>query len=137
MATKLQTLHPTSKREAIFDLSGIDEAGLYLLMTEVEAKLPLKYLKDVSLEQELVRQLRMTQLLQIDVIDDPDVPANQRAQTANAVAAILHNLAKLQTEVYTSERLKTIEAILIETLKTLPEEQQRRFMEEYVERLSE
>ena len=137
MATKLQTLHPTSKREAIFDLSGIDEAGLYLLMTEVEAKLPLKYLKDVSLEQELVRQLRMTQLLQIDVIDDPDVPANQRAQTANAVAAILHNLAKLQTEVYTSERLKTIEAILIETLKTLPEEQQRRFMEEYVERLAE
>lgn len=137
MATKLQTLHPTSKREAIFDLSGIDEAGLYLLMTEVEAKLPLKYLKDVSLEQELVRQLRMTQLLQIDVIDDPEVPANQRAQTANAVAAILHNLAKLQTEVYTSERLKTIEAILIETLKTLPEEQQRRFMEEYVERLSE
>lgn len=137
MATKLQTLHPTSKREAIFDLSGIDEAGLYLLMTEVEAKLPLKYLKDVSLEQELVRQLRMTQLLQIDVIDDPDVPANQRAQTANAVAAILHNLAKLQTEVYTSERLKTIEAILIETLKTLPEEQQRRFMEEYVERLTE
>ena len=91
----------------------------------------------MSLEQELVRQLRMTQLLQIDVIDDPDVPANQRAQTANAVAAILHNLAKLQTEVYTSERLKTIEAILIETLKTLPEEQQRRFMEEYVERLAE
>lgn len=137
MATKLQTLPPASKREAIFDLSGIDESGLYLLMTEVEAKLPLKYLKDVSLEQELVRQLRMTQLLQIDVIDDPEVPANQRAQTANAVAAILHNLAKLQTEVYTSERLKTIEAILIETLKTLPEEQQRRFMEEYVERLSE
>lgn len=124
-----------NRREAIFDLSDIDENGLYFLMTEVEAKLPVKYLKDISLEQELVRQLRVTQLLQADVIEDPDVPANQRAQTANAVAGILANLSKLQVEIYTSDRLKRIESILIEAVKKLPADAQRQFLEDYAEML--
>lgn len=124
-----------NRREAIFDLSDIDENGLYFLMTEVEAKLPVKYLKDISLEQELVRQLRVTQLLQADVIEDPDVPANQRAQTANAVAGILANLSKLQVEIYTSDRLKRIESILIEAVKMLPADAQRQFLEDYAEML--
>lgn len=124
-----------NRREAIFDLSDIDENGLYFLMTEVEAKLPVKYLKDINLEQELVRQLRVTQLLQADVIEDPDVPANQRAQTANAVAGILANLSKLQVEIYTSDRLKRIESILIEAVKMLPADAQRQFFEDYAEML--
>ena len=124
-----------NRREAIFDLSDIDENGLDFRMTEVEAKLPVKYLKDISLEQELVRQLRVTQLLQAAVIEDPDVPANQRAQTANAVAGILANLSKLQVEIYTSDRLKRIESILIEAVKKLPADAQRQFLEDYAEML--
>jgi hypothetical protein len=40
-------------------------------------------------------------------------------------------LSELQIEVYVSERLKQIQAILVETLKTLPKEQQKAFLVEY------
>lgn len=49
----------------------------------------------------------------------------------NAVAASLATLAKLQGDTYTSERLKKIEQILIETLQTLPYEAQEAFLTKY------
>ena len=73
----------------------------------------------------------VVQNLQRETLRDNSVPANQKAQTSNAVAATLATLSKLQTEMYTSERLKKIEQVLIETLQTLPQETQAAFLDTY------
>lgn len=122
---------PNPFKRAIFDLTHYNELELLDLRNQIDQKLPVKSLKDLSMERELVLQLVMVQNLQRDVLGEDGVPANQKAQTAGAVAASLATLAKLQIEVYTSERLKQIEQILIDTLQTLPVEAQERFLKAY------
>ena len=113
------------------DLENMPLAERLELRTRIEKSLPVKDLKDVDLSRELVLQMLSTQELQADVMSDGDVPANQKAQTANAVATILGNLIKLQSEVYTSERLKKIEQVLVATISLFPETLARVFFEEY------
>lgn len=120
-----------------FDLQDLGEDDLYLLHAEIEALLPAKHLKDMSLEREMVVQLRRMQALQTAVMADRGTPANQRAQTANAVASILKDLGQLQQALYTSERLKDIEKALAKAIKTLPMETQKQFIEEYKGSLEE
>lgn len=114
-----------------YELEGLDVEDLIRLRQEVDKRLPLQSLRDLNMEKELLLQLLTAQQLQRDVLADQDVPANQRAQTVNAVAAALSTIAKLQVEVHTSERLKKIEQVLIDTLQTLPLEAQERFLEGY------
>jgi hypothetical protein len=118
------------------NLDGMPVAELLALRAGIDEKLPVKDLADVDLNRELVLQMLQTQKLQRDVLEDEDTPANQRAQVANAVAAIINNLVKLQSEVYTSERIKKIEQALIQTLQTLPSEAQRAFFVEYEKALA-
>jgi len=113
------------------DLSGMPVDELLELRALIDEKLPVKDLADVDLNRELVLQMLATQRLQSDVLKDEDTPANQRAQVANAVSAIIAQLVKLQTEVYTSERLKRIEGYLIESLHQLPLPAQAKFLELY------
>jgi hypothetical protein len=113
------------------DLTGMPVDELLELRAQIEQRLPVKQLKDLNLEQELVLQLLTSQQLQRDVLQDDEIPANQRAQCLNAVAAIIAQLVKLQTEVYTSERLKRIEGYLIESLRQLPLQGQAKFLELY------
>lgn len=113
------------------DLTGMPVDELLELRVQIEQRLPVKQLKDLNLEQELVLQLLTSQQLQRDVLQDDEIPANQRAQCLNAVAAIIAQLVKLQTEVYTSERLKRIEGYLIESLVELPKPAQEVFMARY------
>lgn len=116
-------------------LDKLELQDLLALRALIDEKLPVKSLKDLNIEQELTLQLLSVQGLQRDVLTDDDTPANQKAQTANAVAAALATLAKLQIEVYNSERLKRVEQVLIETLQTLPPEAQEAFLQLYEERL--
>lgn len=101
------------------------------LRKEIDQRLPTSSLNDLNLEKELVLQLLTVQKLQREVLAEADIPANQKAQTVNAVAANLATLAKLQTEVYTSERLKKVEQVLIEALQTLPTSAQEEFLAHY------
>ena len=73
--------------------------------------------------------------MQNDVIDDDDTPANQKAQVANSLSAALVNLVKLQGDVHSSERMKRIESILIDTLKDLPVEAVEAFLANYEQAL--
>lgn len=113
------------------NLTGMPVAELLELRAQIDEKLPVKDLSDVDLNRELVLQMLQTQRLQSDVLKDDETPANQRAQVANAVAAIIAQLAKLQTEVYTSERLKRIEQVVIEAVRSMPLEQQANWMAGY------
>lgn len=136
----LEDLPPRSGGEPIvkvkraphdFDLTGLDPDQLLGLRNGIDQLLPVKLLKDVNLQQELVLQLLTIQRLQNETMTDDEVPANQKAQVAGHVAGALGVLGKLQVEVYSSERLKKIEAVLIEVLKTLPTEAQETFLTAY------
>jgi len=116
-------------------IGTLNEVELIQLRAEIDKMLPTKALVDLNLERELVLQLITVQNLQHTTLSDENVPANQQAQTANTVAAALATLSKLQAEVYTSERVKRLEQILIESLNTLPKEAQETFLDLYEERL--
>lgn len=111
--------------------AGLPEEQLLDLRVHLDALLPVRRLKDVNMEVELVRQLSVVHRLQREVISDDNTPANQKAQVAGQVANVLAVLSKLQVEVHSSERLKEIEAILIECLQELPTDTQERFFTAY------
>lgn len=125
-------LQPTSPHS---DLANMAVDELLEMRRQIETLLPVKDIKDLNLSRELVLQVQALQALQQRVLSDGEAPANQQAQVANSLSAALVNLVKLQTDVYTSERMKVIEAILVETLKTLPIEAQREFLDAYEEAL--
>lgn len=104
---------------------------LLSLKADIERRLPARSIKDINLSHELVLQFLAAQELQNMVAKDDETPANQKAQTLNATAAVLGQIAKLQSEIYTSERLKSIEAKLVEALNKLPKDLQLHFLEVY------
>ena len=85
-------------------------------------------LGDINLEHELMSQYAKVKKLQTDVLIDDSVPANQRAQVANAVASTL------QLDLDRESKLKLMEGCLIEAIKMLPEETKVAFFEEYERR---
>lgn len=115
----------------IAQLEHMDPEDLLALRAAIDQKLPVRSLKDIDLANELVIQLQVVKKLQSDVMSDDEIPANQRAQCAGAVGSVLVALAKLQNETFDSERLKVVEGILIETMRTLPTEQQETFLTSY------
>ena len=132
-------LIPKISRQGV-DLASYDDEQLIELRAEIDELLPAKRLKDINLEEELVRQLALVQKLQRDVLRDDDfegegTPANQKAQCAGAVANVLAVLSKLQVEVYSSERMKRAESILVETITTLPHDTQVTFLDLYESKL--
>lgn len=88
-------------------------------------------LGDINLEHELMSQYAKVKKLQTDVLIDDSVPANQRAQVANAVASTLQQLIKMQTEFYTAERFRSIENLMIAYMKKLPLADAQNFLDEY------
>lgn len=112
-------------------LGQMDIAELLLLRAEIDVLLPATALKDMDLEEELVIQYQTLKSMQKDVLDDESIPANQRAQVANAVGSTLQSLMKMQSDVYSSERFKKLETSLIHLLNEWPEDQTLKFFERY------
>jgi len=79
-------------------LESMSLQSLLELRARIDEALPATALKDLDLEQELVIQYQTLKALQKRVLDDDEVPANQRAQVANSVGATLQNLGKMPTE---------------------------------------
>lgn len=108
-----------------FDINALLRAR-----AEIDARLPASKLADLDLETEVVLQYQQTKQLLLDVLGGSS-PANQKAQVANSCASILDQLIKMQARLYSAERLKAIEAALIKTLKTLPQDTQEAFFVQY------
>jgi hypothetical protein len=113
------------------DLEKMDVGQLLDLRQRIEALLPARKLADIDLEQEIVLQYLAAQALMQKTSIAVDIPANQKAQVQNSCASILDQLLKMQTRIYSAERMKAIEQVLIKVLKTLPEEAQRQFFHDY------
>lgn len=118
------------------DVGAMPLDQLLELRNRIEQQLPAKDLSDMDLKRELVLQVLALQQLQAAVINDEETPANQKAQVANSLSAALTTLVKLQADVLTTERLKKIEAILIEVINEQPPELQEAFLRMYNERLT-
>jgi hypothetical protein len=104
---------------------------LLRLKADVERRLPARSIKDINLSSELVLQFLAAQELQNQVLKDDVTPANQKAQTLGATAAVLGQISKMQSEIYSTERLKVIESKLIEALNQLPADLQQQFLSVY------
>ena len=98
---------------------------------EIRACLPPVKLEEMNLEEELLLQYHSLRTLQTNVLTDETLPLNQRAQVANSVVSTLDRLVQAQSEVYSQERFKDIENILIRHLKKLPEDVAEAFLLDY------
>ena len=62
---------------------------------------------------------------------DDQVPPNQVAQVFNTISAILKEIVKMQTELHNAERVKKLEAAMIQAIKLAPLESQQAFLVQY------
>ena len=120
-----------SQERAPFVWSALPVSLLVKYRDEILQNLPPTELDKFNMEQELLLQYHCVRELQNEVISDDTIPPNQRAQVANSVASVLNKIAELQTEVYTSERFKNIENLLVRTLSKLPEDLAAEFLDQY------
>ena len=120
-----------SQERAPFVWSALPVSLLVKYRDEILQNLPPTELDKFNMEQELLLQYHCVRELQNEVISDETIPPNQRAQVANSVASVLNKIAELQTEVYTSERFKNIENLLVRTLSKLPEDLAAEFLDQY------
>lgn len=114
-----------------FRWEALPVATLLRYLDEIRAALPYNSLVDMDMERELILQFQAVRTLQNTILDDESVPANQKAQVANSVASVLGSIAELQNKIYSSERFKRIETLLIRHLNKLPEDVAAVFLEDY------
>ncbi len=131
VSTPVDAPAPDKRAPNDFDFDGLALDQLLTLRGEIEKRLPAVALKDLNMEKELVLQFLAAQSLQARVTSDDRVAANQKAQVANSLAASLATLAKFQTEVHSSERMKRVEIALIDAVNLLPLEAKVSFMDAY------
>lgn len=112
-------------------IAGLDLNGLLELRGRIDERLPARSLADLDLEEEVLLQFARTKQLYDDVVASKDTPANQKAQVANSCSAILEQLVKMQGKIYSAERMKAIEGAIIRTLRSFPDDVQKRFFETY------
>lgn len=121
-----------NKRERqAFDVSLLTTSELLNLRSRIDEALPPMKLGELNLEEELVRQFQTVRALQTETLEDKYVEANKKATVASACAATLGQIVKLQTDLYTAERFKAIEGLLIRTIRKLPLEVVEEFLNEY------
>ena len=88
-------------------------------------------LKSLDLDAELYNAYAKAKNYLADAQSDDQVPTNQLAQLMNTISAILKEIVKMQTDLYNAERVKKLEAAMIDALKLAPKEAQDAFFEEY------
>jgi hypothetical protein len=117
------------------DVSLLTVEEILAFRAQLEAHLPARGLRDMDLAKELVIQVLALQVMQQKALEDEDTPVNQLAQAANSLSAALINLVKLQNDVYSSERFKKVEDVLIRLVQGMAPGMQEEFITAYEEAL--
>ena len=110
---------------------------LLRLREEIDKLLPPLSIAEMNLEQEMVLQYHTLRTVQNDIMDDEEIPLNQRAQLASTCSAQLARLMQLQQEIFTSERIKAMERVLTKLLKAWDKDQAEKFLAEYEKALED
>lgn len=120
--------HETSPgRKTPIGLSAYSEKELLDLRNQIDDYLQIGHIGALDIGQEIMVQLRTLKILQNEAINDDETPMNQKAQTANAVSALIKELVKSRSKLYDAERSKQIEDMTIEAMKDAPEEAKQQF----------
>jgi hypothetical protein len=127
----LKTSAHSLPKDSKTTLEDLDLVELEQLHEQISRLLPNRSLSDLNLESELLSQFDRIKQLQEDTLTDSDIPPNQRAQVASQVASTLQQLIKMQVELQLDEKLKKMEAALIEALMLLDEDARATFFTEY------
>lgn len=98
---------------------------------EIREHLPPTSLSKMNMEEELLLQFHTLNMLQTEVINNTASEVREKVQVANAVTTSISKVMALQVELYSSERFKAVELLLIRVLKDLPEESAAKFIEGY------
>lgn len=125
-----ETLVPV-KRESPLKWRSYTDSELIRFRDEITACLPPLSLAEMNMEEQLLLQYHALRSVQNEVFGDSEIPVNQQAQIANSVSGVLSKLAEKQQEIYTSERLKKIESVLIALMKEQPTELAEAFLTQY------
>jgi hypothetical protein len=126
----------TGLKASEIDVESMALADRLALHARLEASLPATSLRNVSLEKTLVLQLLTAQELQKAVLEDEAATPTHKSQVTNTLSGVIDTLSKLQIKLFASERMKEIEAVLIDTVNEhMTPEQQHFFIEEYKRRL--
>ena len=116
---------------------GLEDYDLHGTPAPQQMVLPADYLpergslKSLDLDAELYNAYAKAKNYLADVQSDDRVPPNQLAQLMNTISAILKEIVKMQTELHNAERVKKLEAAMIQAIKLAPPESQQAFLEEY------
>ena len=132
------TLATKSRDEIDVNLDQYSDEELLTLRAMIDDRLPVTKLKHINLQEESVIQYMQSRKLLNDVMSDPEVPPNQKAQVNNSVQANLTALDRMQKSTYTQERNKQLEYIVVNLVNELPDiEAKKKFLDELARRLGE
>lgn len=132
------SLQAEDNANEVFDLEKMSQADLLVLHGKIEARLSGLTLDEVDLTRETLLQLQKAKHLQAEASKkDSKVPMNQQAQVQNSIANIITTLAKVQMDLFTSERHKRIQAAVVRVVKTLEKDKQDAFFELLAQDLGE
>jgi hypothetical protein len=116
---------------------GLEDYDLHAAPSQPQTVLPADYLpeygslKSLNLDSELYAAYARAKNYLAIVQADEEIPPNQISQVMNTLTAILDKIVKLQTELYNAERVKKLEAAMIQAIKLAPPESQQVFLEQY------
>jgi hypothetical protein len=128
-------LQPEKKRESL-DLDTMSREQLLALHSKIEQKIGGLSLTEVNLVKETLLQIHRAKALQETASTAADAPLNQRAQVQNSLGTMIKDLAKMQSGLFNSERIKRIQIAVVKVVKTLPKAQQDHFFELLEEELA-
>lgn len=101
-------------------LKHLKPEQMRIIRSKIDELLPRAGLDTLNLEEELVSNYQLTVTLYQDLINDDEVPANQKAQVVNSCNAMLKTIADLQESVHGTEKVKRLQQVFVATLKQLP-----------------
>lgn len=78
-------------------------------------------LKDIDIGVELEHAFRIAKTLLDACVNDSETPLNQKAQIIGALNTVLTAMVKQRTDIYSAERVRTLESVLLKVLKRHPE----------------
>jgi hypothetical protein len=117
-------------------LEQLSEIELIELRHQIDLRLQLD-LDKIDLSEELGLQFKQAKSLMNQVNSDKDIATNQKAQIFNSVRAQLAEIVKLQTVVYSMERLKKFEVAFVKSLGIMPGDARAAFFDLYSEYLKD
>lgn len=78
-------------------------------------------LKDIDIGVELEHAFRIAKTLLDSCVNDSETPLNQKAQIIGALNTILGAMVKQRADIYSAERVRILESVLLRVLKRHPE----------------